>query len=108
MVHGYILRTASGSLTTPERDLAEYEIEEINADEYNPNFRHRRSSWNGTTSTAPVEVAAVGRGGLTSHEAANMAAGSGPRPNRHAGEPRRGDVHRRLEFGTPEGALQAA
>uniref|UniRef100_A0A0D9WZZ4 Uncharacterized protein n=1 Tax=Leersia perrieri TaxID=77586 RepID=A0A0D9WZZ4_9ORYZ len=37
-----------------------------------------------------------------------MAADSGSRPSGDAGEPRWGDVHRRLEFGTPEGALQAA
>uniref|UniRef100_A0A0D9WZS3 Uncharacterized protein n=1 Tax=Leersia perrieri TaxID=77586 RepID=A0A0D9WZS3_9ORYZ len=125
MVHGYVLRTAFRSLASRERDLAEEEIEEIDVGDHSPNPQHRHSRRRAPPppSSPPVavaaagaappppplaEVAAVGEGGLASHEVADMAAGSGPRQSERAGEPCRGDVHRRLEFSTPKGALYVA
>ena len=54
MVHGYVQRTASGSLATRERDLANEVIEEIDAGEYSPNFQHLRQGERGPLSPSPL------------------------------------------------------
>uniref|UniRef100_A0A0D9X633 Uncharacterized protein n=1 Tax=Leersia perrieri TaxID=77586 RepID=A0A0D9X633_9ORYZ len=114
MVHGYVLRTASGSLATPEREVADEEIEEIDTGEYNPNFQHCHRGRvvvpppPPSPAVAATEDGGRGRGGneRTAMRPAQQQSLGHARAG--VGEPRQGGVHRRLEFGTPEGALQAA
>uniref|UniRef100_A0A0D9X7I1 Uncharacterized protein n=1 Tax=Leersia perrieri TaxID=77586 RepID=A0A0D9X7I1_9ORYZ len=139
MVHDYVLRTASGSLTSREGDPADNDIEEADTGEYSPNFRHHRqgrrvappppprspAAMAAGASTHPPPMSAAGAAGAPPpfsppaaaagegreepppREIAGLAVGFELHQDESIGEPRRSGVHRRLEFGTPDGALQA-